>query len=179
MFNSVTLFFMTALLSASEEAESLPIWFWVLLVLILVVLPILVLVFGPGLRRKEIEEVEAAQEIGGGAANPHHHEEAVATVEHVQEADPEPEVPAPIKPDDLKKIEGIGPKIASVLAKAGIETFAQLAEAEVSRLQAILDEQPRLRLADPTTWPQQARLAAAGQWEELQKLQDELQGGRE
>ncbi|HBY69766.1 MAG TPA: 50S ribosomal protein L21, partial [Flavobacteriaceae bacterium] len=28
------------------------------------------------------------------------------------------------------------------------------------------------------TWPQQAQLAADGKWDELEKLQDELDGGR-
>ena len=32
---------------------------------------------------------------------------------------------------------------------------------------------------DPTTWPQQAELAAAGKMDELKALQDALQGGRE
>jgi large subunit ribosomal protein L17 len=68
-----------------------------------------------------------------------------------------------------------------VLQAAGITTFAQLADAEVSRLQQILEEaDPKLlRLADPTTWPKQARLAASGSWEALEKLQDRLKGGKE
>lgn len=83
-------------------------------------------------------------------------------------------------PDDLKRIEGIGPKIADVLQTAGILTFAQLADADVSRLRQILqDADPRLlRLADPASWPEQAALAAAGQWEALAALQKELKVGR-
>lgn len=81
-------------------------------------------------------------------------------------------------PDDLALIEGIGPKIASLLQSAGITTFAQLAETEVSRLEQILD-QAHLSFADPKTWPAQAKLAAAGDWEALKTLQDHLKAGRE
>jgi predicted flap endonuclease-1-like 5' DNA nuclease len=83
----------------------------------------------------------------------------------------------PIEPDDLKRIEGIGPKISGVLAAAGIQTFGQLADADVGRLQQTLTD-AGMTLADPASWPEQARLAAAGDWTALQKLQDELQGGR-
>jgi predicted flap endonuclease-1-like 5' DNA nuclease len=89
--------------------------------------------------------------------------------------------PLPGAADDLKLIEGIGPKIASVLQGAGIETFAHLAATDVDRLQAILREvDPRLlRLADPRTWPEQARLAAVGEWDALTELQGKLKGGRQ
>ncbi|MCU0470616.1 MAG: helix-hairpin-helix domain-containing protein [Arcicella sp.] len=40
--------------------------------------------------------------------------------------------------DDLKKIEGIGPKIAELFANEGITTFAQLAETSTERMQEIL-----------------------------------------
>ena len=84
---------------------------------------------------------------------------------------------APAEPDDLALIEGIGPKISRLLQDSGIRTFPQLAESSVERLQRILD-QARLRLADPGTWPEQARLAAAGDWEALSVLQSSLKGGR-
>ena len=90
---------------------------------------------------------------------------------------PEPEKPQPAPPDDLKRIEGIGPKISSLLQDAGIATFAQLATISVEQLREILDA-VNLRIADPTTWPEQAALAAAGNWEGLAALQSELKGGR-
>jgi len=84
------------------------------------------------------------------------------------------------KADDLKKIEGIGPKIASILTEAGYETFAKLAKADPEKIREILLEKGGKRYAmhDPTTWPKQAELAAAGKWDELKKWQDELDGGR-
>jgi NADH-quinone oxidoreductase subunit I len=87
----------------------------------------------------------------------------------------------PAKPDDLKRIEGIGPKIAGLLQAVGINTFAQLADTDVDRLKQILEESdPKLlQLADPSTWPRQAKLAATGKWEALEKWQDRLKGGRQ
>ena len=84
------------------------------------------------------------------------------------------------KGDDLKIIEGIGPKIAEVFNDAGIVSFQDLANADVAKLREILDAAgSQFASHDPTTWPQQAELAALGKMEELKALQDELQGGRE
>jgi len=94
-----------------------------------------------------------------------------------------PEVPmrvaevVPPEPDDLEIIEGIGPKIAGLLKAAGITTFAQLADVDVARVQEIL-RAANLRLADPTTWAEQARLAASGDWSALETLQKTLKAGR-
>lgn len=83
------------------------------------------------------------------------------------------------KPDDLKIIEGIGPKIAEIFAAAGISTFAKLASTDVAKLREILDAAGNKYAAhDPSTWPQQAKLAAEGKMDALKVLQDELQGGR-
>ena len=83
----------------------------------------------------------------------------------------------PAQPDDLTVIEGIGPKIASVLGEAGIHTFKQLAATATDKLQEILHA-ASLAMADPGTWAEQAALAAEGKQDELKKLQDELTGGR-
>ncbi len=87
----------------------------------------------------------------------------------------------PAEPDDLTRLEGIGPKIAAVLQAAGITTFAQLADSEVDQIKQILEgSDPRLaRLADPSTWPRQARLAATGKWEALERWQERLKRGKE
>jgi len=88
-------------------------------------------------------------------------------------------VAVPPEPEDLKVLEGIGPKIAQLLKDDGILTFAQLADTSVERLEAILHAAgPNFRLADPATWPEQARLAADGKWDALRVLQDRLIGGQ-
>ena len=84
------------------------------------------------------------------------------------------------EPDDLTRIEGIGPKIQELLYAAKIYTFAQLSKTDVARLKGILDDAgERFQMHEPKTWPEQAQLAADGRWEQLQKLQDLLRGGRE
>ncbi len=85
-----------------------------------------------------------------------------------------------VKQDDLKLVEGIGPKIEELMHAAGITTWAELAAAPIEKLEEILDEAgPRFRIHDPATWGKQAAMADAGQWEELETYQDELKGGRE
>ncbi|MCL5246739.1 50S ribosomal protein L21 [Cellulophaga sp. 20_2_10] len=80
------------------------------------------------------------------------------------------------KADDLKKVEGIGPKIAETLAAAGISTFAELAKADASKISEIIADVRGNHVTD--TWPAQAKLAADGKWDELKKWQDELDGGK-
>lgn len=81
-------------------------------------------------------------------------------------------------PEDLKIIEGIGPKIEQLLKEAGIKNWSDLAKASTERLQEILAKAgDSFRLAKPDTWPKQAELAAAGKWSELSDYQDFLQGG--
>ncbi len=85
---------------------------------------------------------------------------------------------APAVPDDLQVIEGIGPKIAALLQSKGITTLAQLAASEASQLEQILVEANLRRLSNPATWPEQAKLAASGDWDGLKTLQASLKGGR-
>jgi predicted flap endonuclease-1-like 5' DNA nuclease len=81
--------------------------------------------------------------------------------------------------DNLKKVEGVGPKIEKLLQKDGINTFKKLSRASQKKLNGILDSAgPRFSMHDPTTWPEQAGLAADGKWDRLEKLQDRLDGGR-
>jgi len=84
---------------------------------------------------------------------------------------------APASPDNLKKIEGVGPKVERVLNDAGISTFAELASASVEKLSAVLDAAD-LQMMDPSGWIEQADLAAKGDWDTLATLQEELKGGR-
>jgi large subunit ribosomal protein L21 len=83
---------------------------------------------------------------------------------------------ASTKGDDLKKVEGIGPKIASTLAEAGISTFAKLAKTDAAKISEIIADVRGNHVTD--TWPAQAKLAADGKWDELKKWQDELDGGK-
>ena len=83
------------------------------------------------------------------------------------------------KGDDLTIVEGIGPKVAAIFVEAGIKSFADLAKKSKEELEAILDPNGAAYVAmDPTTWAQQAQLAADGKMDELQALKDELNGGK-
>ncbi len=82
-------------------------------------------------------------------------------------------------PQDLTKIEGIGPKIAQILNNAGITTYSQLASTDKERIKEILTEAGNsYNTHDPSTWGGQAQLAAEGKWEQLQKWQEVLEGGK-
>ncbi len=119
----------------------------------------------------EVKVEEPAVEVKEEAPAPEVKEEPVAEVKK--------EAPAEVKPDDLKKIEGIGPKIAELLTNAGIPTFQALSESDPEKLREILLEAgSRYKMHDPGTWPQQAGLAATGSWDELKTLQDNLKGGK-
>ncbi|MFN2223842.1 MAG: helix-hairpin-helix domain-containing protein [Chloroflexota bacterium] len=154
----------TPLLAAYLQADDgggIPWWVWVLLIIVL----LLLLLIG------------FARQPGPGEPLPKPEERVVPPV-----VAPEPEPvedieEAPQAPDDLKRIEGIGPKISSILNENGITTFAALAASDPEHLQKILDD-AGIRLAFPETWPKQASLAAAGKWEELGTLQENLKGGR-
>jgi len=84
------------------------------------------------------------------------------------------------KEDDLKLVEGIGPKIESLLKSANIKTFGELSDATPEQIRNILKDKGGERYAfhDPSTWPDQAKLASEGRVEELKEYQDFLNGGR-
>lgn len=147
-------------LAPAAEGEGNPWWLWIVVLFVLAAFAAFALWYW--MRSQDEEEEEEAIPY----TRPAH----VVVQDKVE----------PVQPDDLKRVEGIGPKIAGVLQAAGIATFAQLADTDVEQLKQILGQaDPNLlRLADPASWPQQARLAADGAWEELAKLQDELKGGR-
>lgn len=84
------------------------------------------------------------------------------------------------KPDDLTKIEGIGPKGAEALVNAGIATYADLSKAKSDNIKEILTAaSSRMAHLDPTSWPKQAKMAANGKWDELKEWQDNAKGGVE
>lgn len=81
--------------------------------------------------------------------------------------------------DDLKLIEGVGPKIADLLINAGIVTFADLAATPVEKVSEILDAAgSKFAMHNPATWADQAALARDGKWDELKELQDKLNAGK-
>lgn len=81
--------------------------------------------------------------------------------------------------DDLKKLEGIGPKIEQILNAAGIQNFDQLAALTPDVIKPLLEEAGnQFKMHDPKSWPYQAELAAKGEWERLKEYQNLLIGGQ-
>ena len=91
---------------------------------------------------------------------------------------------APVSPkglgfDDLKVVEGIGPKCEEALKAAGIDTWKALADSTPEKITEILTEaEGNFGGQVPTTWPEQAAMAVAGDWDKLEAWQDELDGGK-
>lgn len=85
-----------------------------------------------------------------------------------------------VKDDDLKIIEGVGPKLASILEEGGLDSWSKVASADPERIREILEAAgSRYKMHNPTTWPKQASLAAEGKWVELKAYQESLDGGVE
>ncbi len=101
---------------------------------------------------------------------------AVETAAKPKPAAQQPKAKATAKADDLKKVEGIGPKISETLIAAGIKTFEDLAGITPEKISEIIANVRGNHVTG--TWPKQAKLAAEGKWDELKKWQDELDGGK-
>ncbi|NAS12503.1 hypothetical protein [Poritiphilus flavus] len=84
-----------------------------------------------------------------------------------------------IKQDDLKVVEGIGPKIESLFHNFDIKTWKALAETSVAKCQEVLDSGgERYKVHDPASWPMQARMCYEGKWKELFRWQEEHDHGK-
>lgn len=85
-----------------------------------------------------------------------------------------------IRQDDLKVVEGIGPKIESMFKAAGIGTWQTLSETTVAKCREILDSggEEKFRIHDPASWPMQAKMAYEGKWKELKSWQDDHDHGK-
>lgn len=108
-------------------------------------------------------------------------EAPVAEVEELVEETVAPVAAEPVKMDvdNLEIIEGIGPKISDLLNEAGIYKFRQLAITPVFKVREILENAgSHYASHDPSTWVEQALLAAEGRWDELDALKIHLIRGR-
>ncbi len=126
----------------------------------------------PEIQDHHVEEHTSYRELNAPVAAP---------VEIPQEApvplEPVTQAEFTTAPDDLVSLEGIGPQVAAVLNNAGITTFAALAAADPVAIQKTL-RAAGLQMMNPAGWIEQAALAARGDRVGLEKLQNELKGGR-
>jgi ribosomal protein L21 len=127
--------------------------------------------------RQALSEIVIENIVASGAKPAKKAEKAAPKKEAKAEAPKAAAKKSTAKADDLKKIEGIGPKIAETLVEAGIATYADLAKAKPAKISEIIEGVRGNHV--PDTWPKQAQLAADGKWDELKELQDKLDGGVE
>ncbi|NPV68748.1 MAG: hypothetical protein HPY64_16565 [Anaerolineae bacterium] len=179
-----------------QQATSDQLGFWLILFIAAVVLVVLLWWALRGSARSaqgyrpgasQVEEAAHPAEPVAAAAEAQAIEAAVAP-EPPAATEPAPaeaapvavsEAAAPAAPDDLRRIEGIGPKVDAALRAMGITTFAQLAATDPDRLEADLRATGvHILPGAPKTWPEQAALAAKGDWEGFEKLTSQLKGGR-
>ena len=130
---------------SGKKENFIPFWFWTLVIGI----PIFILIrrffwlFIPSYKRTSSVEIEAPRPVS---------------------------IPVPVNIDDFRKIKGIGPKTSDTLHKAGILSFEQLGLMKPEKFDQVLNS-----LNIPSTkasfWQEQAKLAAAEDWEKLKKLQ--------
>ncbi len=84
-----------------------------------------------------------------------------------------------IKLDDLKVIEGIGPKIEKLFHGFEIRSWEDLSKASVHKCQEVLDSGgDRYRIHNPGSWPMQAKMAHEGKWKALARWQEEHKAGK-
>lgn len=139
--------------------------------------------------RQHLSEIIIESIVASGATPAKKEKAKKAEPKKKTEAKPKAEAKEPAKKaapkktqkaDDLKKIEGVGPKAAQAMVAAGLDTFAKVAKAKPEAIATILSEaSSNLAHLVTDTWPKQAKLAADGKWDELKELQDKLDGGIE
>jgi predicted flap endonuclease-1-like 5' DNA nuclease len=84
-----------------------------------------------------------------------------------------------IKEDDLKLVEGIGPKIEGLFHNYDIKTWYALSKTPVAKCREVLDSGgDRYQVHDPSSWPMQARMAYEGKWKALARWQEEHKRGK-
>lgn len=88
----------------------------------------------------------------------------------------DPAVPA-AGHDEIELIEGIGPEIAGLLRDHGIDSFEAVASLNPGQLRYLLLKDPDFSLAQPSTWPFQARLLADGRYGDFNRLATALESG--
>ncbi|GAA4701311.1 Helix-hairpin-helix domain-containing protein [Promicromonospora umidemergens] len=82
-------------------------------------------------------------------------------------------------PDDLRRIEGVGPKIAAALVAAGYPTYARIAAATEDELREAVAGQGIKFAPSAASWADQAQYLVDSDTKGLDEYQDYLVGGQE
>ena len=128
--------------------------------------------------RQYLSEIIIESIVASGGKKEKDSKESAKKVETPSKTSTAKKTAKKVETDDLKKIEGVGPKASEAMVAAGMDTFAKVAKATPEEIAKILTEaSSTLAHLTPDTWPEQAQLAADGKWDELKELQDKLDGG--
>ncbi|GAB2472424.1 hypothetical protein GCM10027063_11580 [Promicromonospora xylanilytica] len=118
----------------------------------------------------DVDEIEGAEARAAAIAA-----DEAAAAEAQAQAEPEPEP----EPQDLRRIEGIGPKIDATLKAAGYTTYAKVAAASETELREALATGGIKFAPAAASWADQAQYLADGDEDGLQEYQDYLVGGQD
>ena len=84
-----------------------------------------------------------------------------------------------IRENDLKIVEGIGPKIEGLFHNYNIKTWKALSRVSVSKcLEVLQSGGEKYRVHDPASWPMQAKMCYENKWKELYRWQEEHKHGK-
>ena len=84
-----------------------------------------------------------------------------------------------VKKDDLKIVEGIGPKIEGLFHNYDIKTWKALSRLSVAKCREVLESGgEKYRVHDPASWPMQAKMCYQNKWKELYKWQQQHLHGK-
>jgi len=84
-----------------------------------------------------------------------------------------------VNQDDLKIVEGIGPKIEGLFHNYNIKTWKALSQTSVAKCHEVLDSGgEKYRVHDPASWPMQAKMCYENKWKELHRWQEEHKHGK-
>ncbi|MFI9487128.1 helix-hairpin-helix domain-containing protein [Promicromonospora sp. NPDC052451] len=125
----------------------------------------------------DVDEIEGAE--AKAAALAQDEAETAAAEAAAEQTTPEPEPEPEPEPQDLRRIEGIGPKIEAVLKAAGYTTYAKIAGASETELREALATGGITFAPAATSWADQAQYLVDGDEDGLQEYQDYLVGGQE
>lgn len=77
------------------------------------------------------------------------------------------------RPDNFERLHGVGPKAAAALVAAGIFTYGELAQRSPADVETIIHTAGVRLPGSAATWPEQAKLAASGNWNGLERYTTE------
>jgi len=180
------------------NADTIDIFFWLILAIVAITIGVVGYLLGkqnstpavdhtPLLKRLEIEnaklrsDLEVCKKRHTSAEIPKHKSVSISPTSTLSFDAKAAKVALgkKVKKDDLKIVEGIGPKIQGLFHNFDIKTWKALSETSANKCQEVLNSGgKRYRIHDPASWPMQAKMAHEGHWEQLAEWQEKHRAGK-